>query len=112
MAEVEDRSEEFLAALKAGITAGLQAGGELILTESNLDSPTLGGEMDSTGHVVVEGTEAGIGYDSEYARKQHENTWYAHPQGDKPKFLENALANKADAAIDALSAAIAEAMGG
>jgi hypothetical protein len=112
MADVEDRSDELLAALEAGIAEGLQAAGDLILTESNLDSPTLAGDLDSTGSVVVDGTEVGIGYDSEYARKQHENTWYQHPQGDKPKFLENALTNKADAALDVLSTSIGEALGG
>lgn len=112
LSDLEWSGDEYLAALEAGITHGLQAAGELVLNESNLDSPTLGGEMDSTGHVEVSGTEAGVGYESEYARKQHENTWYQHPQGDKPKFLENALTNKADAALDALSQSISKALNG
>ncbi|HEY9315789.1 hypothetical protein [Williamsia sp.] len=104
--------DELIGRLEAGIETGLQAAGDLILDESNLDSPTLAGDLDSTGRVVVEGTEMGVGYDSEYARKQHENTWYKHPQGDKPKFLENALTTKADAALDALGQGITEAIGG
>ncbi|MCK0517870.1 hypothetical protein [Williamsia sp. DF01-3] len=107
-----DLSADVLEAFRAAVPVGLQAAGELILTESNLDSPTLAGDLDSTGSVVVDGTEMGVGYDSEYARKQHENTWYQHPQGDKPKFLENALTNKADAALDLLSTSIGEALGG
>ena len=112
MAEVEDHSADMVAALEAGIAEGLQAGGELILRASNADSPTLAGEMDDSGTVEVNGTEAGIGYESEYARKQHENTWYKHPQGDKPKFLENAAANNADAALDLLAQSIGKALGG
>jgi hypothetical protein len=111
MAEIEDHSDDLIAALEAGIAEGLRAGGELILNASNADSPTLTGTMDNSGTVEVDGTEAGIGYDTEWARKQHENTWYKHPQGDKPKFLENATANNADAVLDVLSQSIGKALG-
>lgn len=112
MSELEWLGDEALAALGAGIAEGLQAAGEVIRDESNLDSPTLGGDMDATAQIVVDGSEMGVGYDSEYARKQHENTWYEHPQGDKPKFLENALTNKADAALDVLGEKITEKFSG
>lgn len=103
--------DEMLANVRAGIEEGLREGGDIILTESNLDSPTLTGDMDSTGHVEVAGNEAGVGYDHPGVRKQHENTWYAHPQGDKPKFLENAVSTKADDVFEALATSIGKAIG-
>ena len=112
MADLEWLGDEALAALKTGVAEGLQEACDIVLTESNLDSPTLAGDLDASATIEVDGNEAGIGYESEYARKQHENTWYQHPQGDKPKFLENALTSRADAALEALGSRIQSALDG
>lgn len=111
MADLEWLGDELLSRIKDGIEDGLHEAGDIILTESNLDSPTLTGDMDGTGHVEVSGNEMGVGYDHPGVRKQHENTWYKHPQGDKPKFLETAVTTKADAALNALSKSIGNAIG-
>lgn len=95
-----------LAEVEAAVEVALARAGAVLLRRSNDKSPTLSGEMDETGFVEVEGMEAAVGYTSEFVRKQHEHTYYRHPQGDEPKFLERALDENSEALLETIAAVI------
>ncbi len=105
------QGDEVIARVDEAKRQALQRGGDLVLRLSNEISPTELGDLDDTGSVVVDGDEAGIGYESEYARKQHEMAYYKHPNGDQPKFLERSIVNQADRIVDQMAATMRAALG-
>lgn len=55
----------------------------------------------STGHVKLDGNDgAAIGYSSVYAHWIHEHTWFKHPHGGQAKFLETAMLEKGQEAVN------------
>ena len=55
----------------------------------------------STGSVKLHGNDgAAIEYDSVYARWVHEHTWFHHPYGGQSKFLEVAMLEKGQEAVN------------
>lgn len=106
------QGDEVLARVAEAKSQALQRAGELVLRESNAISPTESGELDDTGHVVVDGDEAAVAYESEKARKQHEMTYYRHPRGDQPKFLERTISNQSERILNQIAATMRAALGG
>lgn len=96
MSEYESKTGEVAQALEEAITAGLQAGGDYLLREAQRNVPVLDGDLKNSGAVTVQGTEAVVSYDTEYARAQHEALGWKHPRGGTPKWLELALLNNTD----------------
>lgn len=55
----------------------------------------------STGAVKLHGNDgAAIEYDSVYAHWIHEHTWFHHPHGGQAKFLETAMLEKGQEAVN------------
>ena len=55
----------------------------------------------STGYVKLHGNDgAEIGYSSVYAHWIHEHTWFHHPHGGQAKFLETAMLEKGQEAVN------------
>ena len=57
--------------------------------------------------VNTDGTEATISYDTPYAIRQHEVTWYHHQRGRKAKYLEDPINDRGviNSALDIFKAA-------
>ncbi|MBE7163151.1 MAG: hypothetical protein INR72_18075 [Williamsia herbipolensis] len=110
MSEFEDHTDDVIATVQQARAAALREAGEMVLELSNAISPTELGDLDDTGTVVVDGDEATIGYDSEYAAKQHEMTYYKHPNGDQPKFLERAVTLHVDEITDRMASVMQRAL--
>jgi hypothetical protein len=54
-----------------------------------------------TGYVKLAGNDgAEIGYHSVYAHWVHEHTWFKHPFGGQAKFLETAMLEKGQEAVN------------
>jgi hypothetical protein len=93
---------------------GLTDAAEHILEESNRVIPHDEGTLMRSGSVDVDETmgEASISYDTPYAARQHEDQTLSHPNGRKAKFLESALKERSDAAVEFYKKAIEGALKG
>lgn len=110
MADLEWDLDDVVEVLDAAIGEGLHDAGHVLLRESNALSPDDTGEMDRSGEVVVDGNQAGVGYTSEYAWKQHEKLYYRHDGGGQPKFLEEALVGNVDQIAQAMAEPLRRAL--
>lgn len=108
-------------ALEAGKTAasaGLYAGGNVIMEEAKRRSPVDTGAMRGSGYVTLPEergstivVEVGFGGPAgDYAAEQHENMTYRHPVG-QAKYLESAMDDKAGDARDTIAAVAAASLG-
>jgi hypothetical protein len=68
----------------------MRAAGKQTLKRARELSPTVTGESDKSGFVVIDDLTAQIGFRSIVSRLQHENLEWKHPDGGQPKFLETA----------------------
>ena len=75
----------------------LHKSGEHILKESNKLVPVDTGKLKRSGRVVVNEQDltVGVGYDTPYAARQHEDMTLNHPNGGEAKFLEKAMHSEA-----------------
>lgn len=62
-----------------------------LATVSKQQVPLDKGPLQNSCYVDVneDGSEGTVSYDTPYAVKQHENTWYLHQRGRKAKYLED-----------------------
>lgn len=76
--------------------AALRKGAEFLLEESNRTVPIEEGTLGRSGGTDQKGLEASVYYDTKYARRQHEETRYAHDPGRRAKWLELTLREQKD----------------
>lgn len=93
-------------ALKARITAGARAGvveaAQAVATASQDLTPVLEGVLRAATHVhmpIQQGDEivGGVGNNTIYAARQHEETSWNHPRGGQAKYMETAMNQNEDA---------------
>ncbi len=72
--------------------AGLLEIAEQTLVRAKELSPTITGESDDSGFMLVEDLIAQVGFTSFVSLLQHEKLEFRHPNGGEPKFLETAAA--------------------
>ena len=72
---------------------------EFLLEESNRTVPHEEGTLGRSGGTDQKGLEASVFYDTKYARRQHEETRYAHDPGRRAKWLELTLREQRDKII-------------
>lgn len=106
VAKLHDRLDE---AARAGADVILDRSQELVPVEGRPD--THGGTLAESGRVVTAGDVnvpglAAITYDGPYAAYQHEGIEFAHPHGGQAKFLETALNEQAEQAVEKAGDAI------
>lgn len=65
--------------------------GDALLDEAKALAPDLSGDMKRSGFVRVEGNAVKVGFDAEYAVKQHYRTDFEHPRGGEALFLKKAV---------------------
>ena len=89
--------------VRTHIKDGLEQGAQIILDRSDELVPKESGDLASSGRVKKDRgglNTIGITYDGPYARYQHEHMFFKHPTGGAPKFLEVAMVEKGEAAIN------------
>lgn len=89
--------------LPGDIKEALAESALIVLAESDRLVPKGHGDLENSGSVrqSVGGADGvGIVYDSVYAHWIHEHLWFQHPHGGQAKFLETALYDKGEEAIN------------
>lgn len=92
--------------LREYIPDALEAGAKVVLDDALLKVPKESSDLASTGQVAPgRGGEntVGIEFTSVYARYIHEHLGFKHPHGGQAKFLEAAMIEKADDAMQAVA---------
>jgi len=112
--------EGILAKVRANVEDALAEGAQVILDRSTELVPKEpgGGELAASGSVkkdwvmVASGVyTVGIVYDSVYAHWIHENLTFNHPTGGSAKFLELAMNERGEAAINKAGEVIRTVLG-
>lgn len=88
--------------IEAHAEDALAAGAQVILDRSQELVPKESGHLAEGAKVNANGLGdvVSITYDGPYAHYQHESMEFKHPTGGQAKFLETAMLEKADEAID------------
>jgi hypothetical protein len=106
--------DDVKSAVKAAERKALQTAGEAILTESNQRVPHDEGALERSGTVEVDedgqGIVAVVSYDGPYARRWHEQP-ANFQKGRRHKYLESALNDRGQQALDHARAEIARVLG-
>lgn len=102
-------------ALRIAREAGFQAlrdGAEHILTEAIDETPIDTGTLRRSGTVTEAPSEDAvyISFNTPYAIKQHEDLTLNHPNGGKPKYLEDPFNRNKDKVINLVDNRIKEAL--
>lgn len=88
------------AILMAAAEATGRRAGEDLLGEATRRAPVREGTLRGSGEVDVDvgpgGVLVTVAFNSIYAARQHEETEWEHPKGGEAKYLERALAERAD----------------
>ncbi|MBF6460155.1 hypothetical protein IU433_14030 [Nocardia puris] len=87
----EWNGDDIAAAVRAGIEEGLFEAAEVLLAQSNALVPLEEGVLMNTGTAEVRDGTARVGYNTPYARRQHEDLTLNHPNGREAKYLEKPL---------------------
>lgn len=95
---------------RAAIRRGMKDGAELILAGAQDKAPVLSGDLRDSGTTAVEGTTAAVGFTDSKAIAAHENLTAHLRNGKQPKFLELALHENSEAALELIAAQIREAL--
>lgn len=111
-----DMNTQMLVEIPAAIDRGLLAGGKTLLALSDLGVPVEAGEPRhgvhgvETGFVRVESSaeRVAIGYTAFWLLWQHERMDYKHPNGGHAKFLELAMVEGNEAALEVVAASLRE----
>lgn len=81
----------------------LYEGARVVLADSDERVPKESGDLVASGHIARDrggNSTVGIVYGSVYARWIHEHMFFKHPRGGTAKFLELALLEKGDEAMN------------
>lgn len=104
--------EEALSRVREAAEEGVRQGAEVLQSASDSRTPVDSGELIGSSRVSQDGLEAAVSYDTEYARRQHEQLSLKHHGGGQAKFLESAARVEADAIQQAIADRIRGALGG
>ena len=96
---------------KINTQPALQEAGELLLDASNQKAPIDEGVLINSGDVAVSDCTASVFYNTPYARRQHEELTWNHPNGREAKFLEKALREQEQALIAHIGSLIKRQLG-
>lgn len=91
---------------------GLREVAKQTLVRAKELSPTVTGESDKSGFMLVEDLIAQVGFTSFVSLLQHEKLEFKHPGGGVPKFLETAAAEIAPQVEEIMGARVRAALGG
>jgi len=80
-----------LTELEKATQDGLRDVGKAVLKRARDLSPSLTGESDKSGFVVIDDLTLQVGFKSLVSRLNHENLDWEHPRGGQAKFLETAV---------------------
>lgn len=99
---LEWNGDEIIRRVKAGARAGVAEGAQAVATASQELTPVLEGVLRAGTYVhapVETGGEvvSGVGNNTIYAARQHEETGWNHPRGGQAKFMETAMTQNEDA---------------
>jgi len=106
--------EDILAKVHSSVEDALAEGAQIILDRSTELVPKESGDLAASGSVNkgAAGTNTvAIKYDSVYAHYIHESMEFEHPHGGGPKFLELAMNEKSEAAINKAGEVIRTVLG-
>jgi hypothetical protein len=103
-----------LARTAAVLPEALLAGGEVIKTAAVEKAPKDSGDLIGGAAVNPAASDAGrkvrITFDGPYARYQHEHLAFKHPTGGQAKFLEAAMVEKTDDAMQEIAGKIRDGL--
>lgn len=90
---------------------GLATAAVAVQREAVARTPVKDGDLRRSANNTVNGyaLEAEISFDTPYAARQHEETGWNHPKGGQAKYLESALEDMTDKAMQIVSTAIRRA---
>ncbi|WP_416565055.1 minor capsid protein [Nocardia testacea] len=77
--------------VRAGADEGLFEAAEVLLAQANDLVPIEEGVLQNSGTAEIADGTARVGYNTPYARVQHEDLTLNHPNGREAKFLEKPL---------------------
>lgn len=92
--------------VRRGGEQGVREAAEHVLDVAGPLVPYDEGPLHDSGEVDVDGMEATVSYDTEYAVIQHEEEEYRHAPGEQAKYLEEPFEAEVDAVQDIIAAAI------
>lgn len=90
-------------AVGKGAENAVRMGAEHWLTEANRSVPHDDGTLERSGRTDAKGTEAGVGYDTPYAVRQHEDQTLGHPGKGRAKWLERTASEQSSAIADVVA---------
>ena len=99
---IEWNADHITQRVKAGARNGVMDAAQAVATASQELTPVLEGVLRAATHVhmpVQDGDEivGGVGNNTVYAARQHEETTWQHPRGGQAKFMETAMTQNEDA---------------
>ena len=99
---LEWNADALIARIQAGARAGVAEGAQAVATASQELTPVQDGVLRAATYVhnpiEVDGEVlSGVGNNTIYAARQHEETSWNHPRGGQAKFMETAMTQNADA---------------
>lgn len=103
----EWNSDDIAAAVRAGVDEGLFEAAEVLLAQAVALVPVEEGTLQNSGTAEVEDGTARVGFNTPYARRQHEDLTLRHPGGGEAKFLEKPL-NRFGPELEQIAAAAIE----
>lgn len=86
-----------------------RVGNDLQAKASQL-APVDTGDLRGSGFTETDGKNVTVGFESEYALKQHENLNYRHPKGGEAKYLETPYKENLKKYVGAVGDAIRKAV--
>lgn len=104
----------FTSLLTLDLKDAAKVGAEVIMTDAVAKCPKETGTLASTAHISTSrggNDTVGFGFDSVYAAWIHEHLHFKHPHGGQAKYLESAVVEKRDDALDAAGAHVFSKVG-
>lgn len=83
------------AQVHAAAAAAIGDAAEFLLEEANRTVPIEEATLQRSGSTSVDGLKAAVAYDTPYAVRQHEVTYYRHDPGRRAKWLEHTFKEQA-----------------
>lgn len=106
----EWKTAEVEARLQAAARAALFDASHYVLEKANETVPIREGILQASGYADSDERMATISYDTPYARRQHEEMSYRHPQGRRAKWLELTLREQATQVLNIMAKRLMSAL--
>lgn len=107
----EWNADDIGAAVREGIDDGLFEACEFLLGQANAKVPIEEGVLQNSGTAEVVDGVGRVGFNTPYARRQHEDLTLRHPNGREAKYLEKPLNQFAAEFTQIVGAAIERRLG-